>query len=232
VYDGIDPVTGKKKYIRETVKGDSKAAEDRVAEIITDRNRGEYVEPSKLTLYKFLTDYFLPTVKANATARTYRSYESITRVHVAEDPISKKKLTALELTDFENYKLRKLGSERKDPNNPGQIAPKTVKNHLIMLKASMAYACELKLLKYSPAHYLKFPHVPKYKPVTFDEKNAEKFLLFAENDRFYFLYVLALYFGKRQGEIRGLRRQDVDLDNLTASVRQAVHGSGNLAEWL
>jgi integrase len=239
---------GRSIYYRETFVGSPKEAETYLAQTIADMSRGEFVEPTKLTLYQFLIDYFLPKAQADLTPTAYRAYESIVETHIKPDRIGQIKLTGLELIHFEEYKLRKLKAkcrppkrseklvkklEKKDPDKlkPKTLSPKTIKNQLIMLKAAMVYACKLKILKYSPAQYLEFPHVNKYKPVVLDETGADKFLTAAESDRFYLIYILALYFGKRQGEIRGLRKQDVDFENLTAAIRQAAHGSGYKAEF-
>ena len=55
----------------------------------------------------------------------------------------------------------------------------------------------------------------------FPESQAQTLLETTREDRFAALYVLALTTGMRQGELLGLRWQDVDLDRAPGSLGQA-----------
>lgn len=236
VYRGLDPETGKKIIYRETFKGTERQADKRLAELETDKDRGELIEPNKTLFYKYLIDIFLPGVKGDLESGTYEEYEGIVKNHIKNDPLARMRLSDIDLIHLEQYKIRKLNSPRvdgrKDKNgNPLPLSNKTVKNHLIMLKAAFSYACRMRILKYNPAQYLTYPQITKFKPVIWTEEQAGRFLDVAFWDRFYFLFLLAIFYSKRKGEIRGLRRQDVDLQALTASIRQSVRKSGYSAEF-
>jgi integrase len=198
--------------------------------MITDMDRGEYVEPSRLTLYQFLTETWLPHIEADDTAGTYSNYVAYVENHIKNEPIAKKRLIQLELLDFEQFKLKKLKDNRKD-GRKGKMSPGTVRNILIALKAAMAYACQLHILKYSPSQHLTFPRVPKYQAMVWTEEQSKKFLEAAATDRFYFLFLLGIFYSKRKGELRGLKKVDVDLEALTLSIRRAVRGSGYVAKF-
>ncbi|WP_312890857.1 site-specific integrase [Paenibacillus endophyticus] len=58
------------------------------------------------------------------------------------------------------------------------------------------------------------------------DDESHKFLHIAREDRYYSAFHLALSTGMRQGEILGLRWQDVDLVNRTISVRQILNHDG------
>jgi integrase len=49
--------------------------EAELAEILGQLGDGSYVEPSKLTVGEFLTDQWLPAVRASLRPGTWRSYE-------------------------------------------------------------------------------------------------------------------------------------------------------------
>jgi integrase len=229
IYKGKNEA-GRSIYHQETFVGSLKEAEAKAAEVIADMHRGEFVEPSKLTLYEFLKDPWLPHIEADDDEATYANYVGYVENHIKDDPIAKIKLSNLELLHFENFKLSLLKSKRKD-GREGKISPGTVRNILIAVKAAMVYACQLHILKFSPAQYLKFPKVPKFKPTIWTEEQSKKFLEFAANDRFYFLFLLGIFYSKRKGELRGLREIDVDLEKLTMSVCQQVRGSGYSAKF-
>lgn len=227
VYLGKDPKTNRSIYHRETVHGGPKAADDRIAELITQRNSDEYIKPTKTILGEF-ADQWLESVKTRVTEGTYDDYKSIVENHLKKESLSKLQLTKIETEHIERYKIRKLNTSRLD-GRPGKISPKTVKNHLIVIRAIFSYAVKLKKIKYNVAADVEFPIIPKYKAKTFTESQAAKFLEVARKDRFYLLFILTIYFGKRQGEIRGLRMEDIDLESLTASIRQTIRKSGSKA---
>jgi integrase len=236
IYDGVDPETGKKKYIPETFHGTGDEADNRIHEIIADLTRGEYIDPSKITFYEFLVTRWLPAVKANDSDGTYKEYQMIVTKHIKNDSIARVILTKVELQHIEDYKIRKLNSPRLDgkkdkDGKPLNLSPKTVKNHIIAIKAAFVYACKLRVLKYNPAQYAEFPYVPKYKAKTWTEEQAARFLDVAFYDRFYFLFLLAIFYSKRKGELRGIRIPDVDLDNLTMMVWRSVRNSGYSAQF-
>jgi integrase len=229
IYKGKDEA-GRSIYHQETFVGSQKQAEARAAEIIADMSKGEFVEPTKLTFYRFLKDTWLPHIEADDTSGTYENYLGYVENHIKNEPIANMKLSDLELIHFENFKLKKLKSKRMD-GKKGKISPGTVKNILIAIKAAMVYACHLHIIKYNPAQYLTFPKTQKYQAMVWTEEQAKKFLEVASTDRFYFLYLLAIFYSKRQGELRGLKKTDVDLERLTASIRQTVRKSGYSAEF-
>jgi integrase len=97
---------------------------------------------------------------------------------------------------------------------------------LIAIKAAMVYACQLHIIKYNPAQYLTLPKIQKYKPTVWTEEEAKKFLEVASNDRFYFLFLLAIFYSRRKGKLRGIKRSDVDLKALTLSINRSIRKSG------
>ncbi|MBS4195150.1 site-specific integrase [Lederbergia citri] len=58
--------------------------------------------------------------------------------------------------------------------------------------------------------------------ITWTEKECNILLDSIEGERFYILYLLAIYTGMRRGEILGLRWKDCDFRNNTISIRQTI----------
>lgn len=235
IYKGVDPVTGKKDYYYETFHGTERQADRRIAEIETDMARREFVEPSKLTFYQYLVEEFLPHVEADDTIGTWEDYRSITENHIKNDLLGRAILTDVTTRHVEAYKRRKLGGPRVD-GRPGALSPKTVKNHLILIKAAFKYACVLEMFKVDPVKYAKFPKVPKYRPRVYDEDEAARFVVAAAeyaqetgSVKFYLFFLLAIYTGLRLGELRAIQRPVVDLEHCLISVVRKVRKDGNKA---
>lgn len=62
------------------------------------------------------------------------------------------------------------------------------------------------------------------------DTDSQAFLQAARNDRYYCAFLLAITTGMRQGEILGLRIQDVDTKNRVISVRQILNHDGKTLE--
>jgi integrase len=224
VYQGID-VTGHRRYYRETFKGTERAAENRLAELVTQENKNELAEPSKITFGAYLDLWIENYAESTVSIGTLENYKSIVNKHIKKDPISSIQITKLDSFMIQNYIAKKLKSGRIDGRGD-KLSPKSVKEQLSLIKNALKYACIWRILKENPAQYVQPPKVPKPQTRAFTAEEARNFLLCAENDRFYLMFLLAIFTGLRQGELRGLRWSDIDMDNCTISVKQTVRKSG------
>jgi integrase len=66
------------------------------------------------------------------------------------------------------------------------------------------------------------PAVPRSEKRVLNEDEAQRFLAAIRGDRFEALYLLAISTGMREGELLGLRWQDLDLERGAIQVRQTV----------
>lgn len=217
---------GKKCYL--TFKGTAREADKKLEEIEVDIERGEFIQPSKLTFYEFLTNEFLPHIKADCDEGTYTDYKSITENHIKTSSLGKMVITKITVRECEAYKLLMLTNGRID-GRKDKLSPKTVKNHIIMIKAAFNYACELGMFNYSPVQHLKYPKVPKYIPTVFSEDQALRFIECAKEEELYLFFLLAIYTGLRKGELRGITWSAIDMDKCLICITQQVRKDGNKA---
>ncbi len=220
VYKGRCPDTGKKQYYYETFHGTDRQADQRMKEIEVDINRKDFVEPSKLSLYEFIKSEFLPHVKINSKTSTHNSYVGILKNHLKDNSLGRTMLTDVGVRHVERYKQQKLATN---------LAPKTVKNHIILIKAAYSYACRLGMFAVNPIKHASYPKVPIYRPTVFTKKQAAQFIRAAENNEYYLFFLLAIFTGLRLGEMRGLTWPALDLDNCRLTVLQTVGGEGRKA---
>jgi hypothetical protein len=76
----VDPETGRQKRVQKwcTVKGTKRDAEKKLTALLHDMHNSEYVEPSKLTLGAWLTEWLETAIKPpNKRLRTHETYKSV-----------------------------------------------------------------------------------------------------------------------------------------------------------
>src|SRR5207253_1270359 len=80
----VDPETGlrkrKQKWI--TFRGTKKEAEKKLTEQLNAHNKGEFIEPTKLTVGEWLDRWLKEIVKPAKRPSTYEMYELIVRLHL------------------------------------------------------------------------------------------------------------------------------------------------------
>ena len=162
---------------------------------------------SSLKLGGYLDRWLEGSLKPAVRQRTYDRYESIVRVHI-KPALGKVKLK--DLTRAHVKTLYATGSPRH--------------THITLHKA-LNDAVADNLIPRNVADGLKPPRPRKKEinPLTPDQ--AKTFLQAARDDRFYALYVLAIHYGCRQGELLGLKWDDIDLANGTLQVRRTMSES-------
>ena len=82
VDEGRDPVTGRRRQHWFTVKGTKKDAERRLSEMLHQLNTGSFVKPTKLTLGKFLSQWYRDYVTTNVRQSTGEGYLRIIENHL------------------------------------------------------------------------------------------------------------------------------------------------------
>lgn len=223
VYKG--KVNGRSDYHRETVYGDERDVELRIAEIETDLRRGEYQEPSRILFGNFAEE-FLDGHAPNVSEGTLENYRGYLENHIKPDPIAQKTITKIVPLDVQRF-VNRLAVKPRADNKPGTLSAKTVREILALIKLIFAHACFWQIRKDNPAQYVKAPRAER-KPVSFyDSGQAIRFLAAAEGDRFYLFFLFALITGLRQGELRGALRSSLNLEKCTLLVNNSVRKSGS-----
>lgn len=100
-------------------------------------------------------------------------------------------------------------------------SPSTTRHVYNVLAVALEDARKDGLIPTNPARDVARPHVPRTRKPPWSLAEVGRFLEAARDDEYYPLFVLASATGLRQGELLGLRWEDVDLDagRLTASLQ-------------
>ncbi len=204
----------------ETKKEASKALRD----ALTARERGEWIEPSDLSVRDYLVDHWLPTLDAlELRPNTKLAY----RLHVEKRIVPKIGSIPLQrLTYSDVVKMHaRLASENGQRGHV--LSPATRRGILAVLHKALAEAVRGGLLRTNPADDVKYPRVERTRRLnTWDAAELDKFLRASRADRLSPLWILLAKTGMRRGEALGLCWSDVDLDSGSVYLQRSRHQVG------
>ena len=163
-------------------------------------------------LDRFLKDVAVPTLRP----KTVDSYRWLIERHI------KPNLGHIELTKLRPDHLQSLYSKKLEEG----LSKRSVQHMHAVIRRSLDQAMKWDLIYRNPASLVTAPTPDKKPPKTFSKSQAKTFLESVREHRWYPIYVLAITTGMRQGEILGLRWEDVDLDSGNLSVNHTVQNLG------
>lgn len=225
-YVGRKP-DGRPDYKSCTVKGTSKDAEAKLAEIINSINYGEYVPPGKENVGQYLTRW-LEEIKPTVRNTTWVWYEVNCRLHLIPT-LGHIKLTKLTPLQIQSAYRKLLGSETSAKGRQSEgLSANSVRGVHRTLRRALGQAVKWGLISRNPADQVEQPKAEKTRPQVLTAENVDEFLSTVATtapDR-YSLYLAAITTGMRQGELLGLRWQDIDFKNRVAAIRQQLVKAG------
>lgn len=203
-----DPLTGERQRSYKTVKGTKKQAEAVKRKLIDELENGGITKVSTMKLGDWMLQWlalYLPNIEATTRAGYKDRIEN--RIIPTLGSIPLKALNTAHIQGWVNG-LKDEG-----------LAPKTVKNAYLNLKAALDKAVMLKMVPYNPCVGVELPKLQKYKGEIYDTAEMEKLLKTAEETDMYLIALLAVMVGFRRGELVALQWEDVDLKKGVIHVR-------------
>jgi integrase len=188
-------------------------AQTKLTNALVEAGRG--IAPSnndRQTVGQFLARWLKDCVKPSVRPSTYARSEQAVRLHL--EP----KLGRIRLLDLSPAHVQKLMNEKLDEG----LSARSVQILHAVLRAALNRAVLWGEVHRNVARLVPPPR-SESKPVEpLGPDEARKFLEAVEGHRLQALFVLAISTGLRQGEILGLRWQDVDLEEGVLSVRYTL----------
>jgi len=202
---------GKRK--RRTVYGKTRGE---VAEKLTrlqgQKLDGTLCDDERLTvgeyLPRWLEDSARPTIKEN----TYDNYETMIRVHIA------KHIGGVKLAKLSPAHVQGMYSVMERGGASGRVR---LLCHAV-LRRSLKQAVRWQLVIRNVCDAVDPPKVEKREIQPLTVEQSQKLLAEVRGDRMEAVYVLALTAGLRQGELLGLKWNDIDLQAGTVSVQRTL----------
>jgi integrase len=221
---GRDPQTG--KYCQKWYGGFHDRGEALAFRRTLAGKRGDGAPlPSTVYTLSALFDEWLQTHAAQTQPTTYRSYLETVERHLrpAFGHLRLRDLTPGEIAGYLSAKR----AERNKKEQP-RYSTTTVRYHGLILRMILKWAAEMGKTTYNPATGVKLPAPERHDLRVLDEEQTRLFLATAKRySAHYRLYLMATLTGMRQGELLGLRWQDVDLTRGTVTVQQTLYRMAN-----
>ncbi len=192
-------------------------AAEKLAKAVADRDGGLVFDAGQLKVGEFLNRWLKDSVKDTVRQRTWEGYKHLAKKHIVPS------LGRVKLKNLTPAHVRELHREKLDSG----LSPRTVQYIHVTLKKALSQAVQDGLIPRNAAASVKAPKPIKKEVRPLTQGQAQAFLEAAREaaDRFEALYVVALHCGLRQGELLGLKWEDIDLEAGTLEVRRTLSES-------
>lgn len=222
-----DPATGKRRQV--TKRGHRTKAEAQAAltEALAQHQRGDRIEPSRMTVADWLRDEWLPAQELRLKPSTFAGYRSIVdgRLIPHLGAVRLADLTAGHIAAMVTA-LRATGNRRGKSAGTTGLSERSLSHTHKVLGKALEDAARRRLIARNPAHDVDRPKPRNAEMRTWSADELRAFLAATAGDRWHTLWVMAATTGMRRGELLGLRWDDVDLDAGQVSVRRALVAAG------
>lgn len=192
------PQQGVRRIRRRSPIQTKKGAEAYERELLEAALSTSKPSPEERRLSDFAVEFLKTYCATNNKYATLEAKESILRVHLIPD-MGKLMLGEVNARAIEAYKAKKLGEA---------LSPKTINNHLTVLRKMLSVALEWELVEQIPP--VKWLKIPPQKFDFFSFEEAER-IVPAADVQWRPAILVGLRCGLRLGEIMALRWEDVDL---------------------
>lgn len=205
---------GKVRRVRRVSRVQNRRAAERLEHDLREQllrmDDTELATPDDIPLFADFAKRFMETyANTNNKPSEVESKDAILRLHLVLE-FGKMRLDQIGVAQIEVYKAKKL---------KGNLARKTINNHLTVLRKMLATAADWQLLLGPPAVKWLKPPPPEFDFLTFDEAHQ---LIAGADDRWRAMITVGVRTGLRLGELLALRWTDVDLEGGRLVVRRSV----------
>jgi integrase len=206
LYRGRDPLTGKKRYLFETLPTKKEAQRwERERKVALDH--GTYVEPSKQPFGDFLTAWLEGPARLTVRERTLAGYRELIRRYVSGHKLALVPIAHLTTADLEAFY-----AELSDRS----LGARTVRMVHAPLHRALAKAVKERRLIANPAAGAELPRQTRREMRALDAVQKARLLAASEaaGNRFHALWHVLVNGGLRPNEALALKWQDVGPDRV------------------
>jgi integrase len=189
-YSGPD---GKRRYVSAKSKTE---CERKLRAAMVDAEKGLVFDAGKITVGQYLNSW-LTGIKGTVRQRTWERYEQFVRVHLVPA------FGGIKLGSLTRAHLKTLYASKTD------LSPTTIRHLHAAIHKALDEAVADNLIPRNVATNVKLPKMRKKEIHPLNPDQAKAFLEAARGDRYEALYVLAIHYGLRRGELLGLKWSDL-----------------------
>ncbi len=188
----------------------------KLVKAMADRDGGMVFDAGGLTVEEYLTRWLEDSVKGTVRVSTYEVHRHMIQPHIIPA------LGRLKLKDLSPMHVRSFYREKLDSG----LSSATVRKMHSILRKALKQAILDGLIPRNVCEAVKPPKVERKEITPLDREQAKALLDAASGDRLGTLYVLAVHTGMREGELLGLKWEDVDLESGILRLRRALVREG------
>jgi integrase len=218
ILDVRDPATGRRRRKWHSFAGTKRQAQIECARLISEMQRGTYLEPNKTTVAQFL-DKWLADVKPRVSSKTHERYEQICHKNIVP-LLGAVPLARLRPEHISEAYAKALATGRR--KGDGGLSPRTVRQMHAIVKSALAQAVRWDILVRNPAAAVRGPKAGRAAMQTYDLEQTAELIEVARGTRVFIPILLAVLGGLRRGEIAALRWRQVDLAAAQLAVVQSA----------
>jgi integrase len=217
----VDPATDRRRQLTKGGFRTKRQAQAALNEAMAALRTDTFVEPSRLTLGAFLTEQWLPTVRATVRPNTWATYRIYAEAHVLP-ALGNVPLQALTAGHLNRLYIDLARHGRRDGR--GGLKPKSVRHVHVLLHKALSDAVRWGHVIRNIADAADPPRVPRQARGVWSAEELRTFLASTREDRLAAMWLLFATTGMRRSELLGLPWRAVDLEAPPArlAVVQAV----------
>jgi integrase len=202
---------GRRRYVSAKTKTDARRV---LRQAMADADRGLIFDADSLKVEEYLDRWLTDSVSDTVKATTFERYEQITRLHL-KSALGRVKLKALTPAHVRGLYREKLEAG---------LSARTVRYVHTTLHKALKQAVMDGLIPRNVTEAVKPPQPTREEihPLTPEQAKVLLQTAHTAGDRLEALYVLAIPTGLRQGELLGLKWDDVDLEDGSLQVRRTL----------
>jgi hypothetical protein len=189
---------------------------DKLIEALGNRAQGLVFDAGSITVEEYLTSWLKDSVRGTVRVSTYEVHRHMIEPHIIPA------LGSIKLRDLNPVHVRSYYREKLDSG----LSPATVRKMHSVLRKALKQAVLDGLIPRNVCEAVKPPKVERKEITPLDRQQANILLDAASGDRIEALYVLAIHTGMREGELLGLKWEDVDLERGVLRLRHALVREG------
>jgi integrase len=198
---------------RKTLYGKTRReVDEKLTKAKADRDTGFIFDADNLKLGEYLARWLADSVRDTVRPTTFERYEQMVRLHIR--PV----LGKVKLKNLTSAHVRGLYREKLDAG----LSPRTVQYVHVTLHKALKQAIADGLIPRNATEAVKPPQVSREEMRPLTAEQVKVLFEAAKGDRLAALYVLAVTTGLRQGELLGLKWDDIDLEVGTLQVRRTL----------
>jgi integrase len=189
---------------------------NKLAKALSSREDGLVFDAGKQTVGEYLERWLGDSLRDTVRHGTFERCEQIVRLHI------RPALGNLKLKTLSPAHIQGLYRDRLDSG----LSPATVQKIHAVLHKALDQAVRWSLVPRNATEAVKSPRPTPNQIKPLDSEQVKALLKAVHGDCFEALYTLAVTTGLRQGEILGLKWEDIDLANGVIRVRRTLTRRG------